>query len=64
MRKAFHESILSVMLFAVAVNGVINVLPGGIHSSLYVDDLSISFSFAWILPIEQKLQLPINKLSR
>ena len=34
-------SILSVTLFAVAINGVISVFPDGVHSSLYVDDLSI-----------------------
>ena len=32
-------SILSVTLFAVAINGVIGVLLDGVHSSLYVDDL-------------------------
>ena len=33
-------SILSVTLFAVAINSVISVVPDGVHSSLYVDDLS------------------------
>ena len=57
-------SILSVTLFAVAINGVIDVLPDGIHSCLYVDDLSISFSAARMSLIERKLQLAINRISR
>jgi len=55
-------SILSVTLFAVAVNGVVGVLPDGVHSSLYVDDLSISFSAARMSLIERKLQLAINRV--
>ena len=57
-------SILSVTLFAVAINGVIDVLPDGVHSSLYVDDLSISFSAARMPLIERKLQLSIRRVSR
>ena len=57
-------SILSVLLFAVAINGVIGVLPDGVHSSLYVDDLCISFSAARMSLIERKLQLAINRVSR
>ena len=45
-------SIPSVTLFAVAIN---SVLPDGVYSSLYVDDLSISFSAAWMPLIERKL---------
>lgn len=56
-------SILSVTLFAVAINGVIDVLPDGVRSSLYVDDLSISFSATRMILIERKLQLAINKIS-
>ena len=56
-------SILSVMLFAVAINDVIGVLPAGVHSSLYVDDLCISFSAARMPLIERKLQLAINRVS-
>ena len=41
-----QDSILSVTLIAVVINSVISVLPDGVHSSLYVDDLSISFSTA------------------
>ena len=55
-------SILSVTLFAVAINSAISVLPYGVHSSLYVDDLSISFSAARMSLIERKLQLSINRI--
>ena len=57
-------SILSVTLFAVAINGVIGVLPDGVRSSLYVDDLCISFSAARMSLIERKLQLALNRVSR
>ena len=57
-------SILSVTLFAVAINGVIGVLPEGVSSFLYVDDLSISFSASRMSLIERKLQLAINRVSR
>jgi len=56
-------SILSVTLFAVAINGVVGVLPEGVHSCIYVDDLSISFSAARMPLIERKLQLAINRVS-
>lgn len=36
-------SILSVTLFVVAINNVINVLPNGAGDCIYVDDLSVSF---------------------
>lgn len=57
-------SILSVTLFAVAINGVIGALPDGVRGSLYVDDLSISFSGARMSLIERRLQLAIDRISR
>ena len=57
-------SILSVTLLAVAINSVISVLPDGVHSSFYVDDLSISFLAARMPLIERKLQLSIKRISR
>ena len=36
----------------------------GVHSSLYVDDFSISLSAARMPLIERKLQLSINRISR
>ena len=55
-------SILSVTLFAVAINSVISILPDGVHSSLYVDDLSISFSATRMPLVERKLQLSIIRI--
>ena len=57
-------SILSVTLFAVAINSVVGVLPEGVHSSLYVDDLCISFSASRMSLVERKLQLSINRVTR
>ena len=59
-----QASILSVTLFAVAINSVISVLPDSVHNSLYVDDFFISFSVARMRLIEWKLQLSINKIVR
>lgn len=56
-------SILSVTLFAVAINSVISVLPEGVRGSLYVDDLSISVSGSRMSLIERKLQLALNRIS-
>ena len=58
-----HGSILSVTLFAVTINGVVSVLPNGVHSSIYVDDLSISYSATRMSLIERKLQLAINSVA-
>lgn len=55
-------SILSVTLLAVAINGVVGVLPDDAHNSLYVDDLSISFSAARMSLPERKLQFAINRV--
>ena len=57
-------SILSVTLFAVAINGVCSALPVGVTGSLYVDDLCISFHAARMSLIERKLQLAINAVSQ
>ena len=48
-------SILCVTLFAMAINGVIGVLPDDVQSSLYVDDLFITFSVAPMSLVERKL---------
>ncbi len=46
------------------INGVNGVIPAGVHSSLYVDDLSMSNSASRMLLIEWKLQLEIDRVSR
>lgn len=55
-------SVLSVALFAVAINGIVDVLPEGIVSTLYVDDLSISFAASRMSVAERRLQLAIDKV--
>ena len=52
-------SILSVTLFAVAINSVISVLPKGVRGSLYVDDLSVSVTASRMTMAERKLQLAL-----
>lgn len=54
-------SILSVLLSAVVINGVIDVLLNNNHCSLYVKNLSISFSASWMSLIKWKLQLRSNQ---
>ena len=57
-------SVLSVTLFAIAINGIVDVLPPGVSSTLYVDDLSISFSASRMSVAERRLQLSLDKVSR
>ena len=57
-------SILSVTLFAIAINSVIAVLPDGVRGSLYVDDLSISVMASRMTLAERKLQLAINRVTQ
>ena len=53
---------LSVTLFAVAINGIIGVLPEGVHSTLYIDDLSISFAASRMAVAERRVQLAIDRI--
>lgn len=55
-----QESTLRVILFTVAINGVIGVLPDGVYSFLCAEDLRISFSGVKISLIKQ---LAINRVS-
>ena len=36
-------SVLSVTLFSLKINDILNVLPQTVHGNLYVDDLNIFF---------------------
>ena len=56
-------SVLSVSLFAVAINGIIDSVPAGVSSSLYVDDLAIWFSGSRMSAVERRLQLTLDKVS-
>ena len=55
-------SVLSVTLFALAINSITEVIPSDILYTLFVDDLSISFSAARMAVAERKLQLTIDKI--
>ena len=55
-------SVLSVTLFIIAINNIIEDIPGDVSKSLYVDDLAIYYSSNNIATIERKLQLSINKI--
>ena len=55
-------SVLSVTLFAVAINGILDVLPEGVRGQLYVDDLSISFAASKMPVAERRLQLAIERI--
>ena len=56
-------SVLSVTLFALSINDIASVIPKDVMSSLFVDDLSVSFSASRMTVAERKLQLTINKIT-
>ena len=53
-------SVLSVALFAIAINDIISVLPPGVKSSLFVDDFAISFAASRMSVAERRLQIAID----
>ena len=57
-------SILSVTLFAVAVNGLAQCVRSPVEGSLYVDDLAIYCRAGNINVAERQLQLTINRVHR
>ncbi|GBN82501.1 putative RNA-directed DNA polymerase from transposon X-element, partial [Araneus ventricosus] len=57
-------SILSVTLFIVKINNILNQLPLFVKGSLYVDDLYISCTGMNIHFIERQLQIAINNISK
>jgi len=56
-------SVLSVTLFAVAINNITSKIPGDVSRLLYVDDLAIYYASRNIRTIERKLQLSINAIT-
>ena len=56
-------SVLSVTLFALSINGVSSLIPSDVLHTLFVDDLSISFSGSRMTTIERKLQLTVNSIT-
>ena len=55
-------SVLSVTLFALAIDDVTEVIPPGILTTLFVDDLSLSFSASTMALAERRIQLRINNV--
>lgn len=57
-------SILSVTLFAIKINSIVEAIPPNVHASLFVDDLQISYSDSNMTEIERTLQKTINDLTK
>ena len=55
-------SILSVTLFILKINSIVNALPAGIRSSLYVDDFVICYRAKQMRAIERQIQCCLNKI--
>ncbi len=55
-------SILSVTLFSIKINSIVNCLASDTNCSLYVDDFLICFGGKKMATIERKLQQTLNKL--
>ena len=55
-------SVLSVTLFALAINGISSVIPVDVLFTLFVDDLSLSITASRMSVTERKLQLCIDKV--
>ena len=62
--SVLQGSILSITLFSIKINGILNQLPNTVHSNLNVDDLNIFCREKDMLYIEQQLQLVINRIIR
>jgi len=56
-------SVLSVTLFSIKINSIVQTLKSDTESSLYVDDFSISYCSKHMSTIERHLQLCLNRLS-
>ena len=55
-------SVLSVTLFALAINNIAKELPPDILHTLFVDDFSISFAASRMSVTERHIQIAINKV--
>ena len=53
-------SVLSVTIFALPINDVTEVIPPGVLTTLFVNDLSLSFSVSTMALAERRIQLGIN----
>lgn len=58
-------SVLSVTLFVMKIDQIVNQIPADLnfHSSLFVDDLQISYTHTDLNVVEEKLQAAIDRVS-
>lgn len=58
-------SVISVTLFLIKIDGIMKLIPQepGFHSSLYIDDLQVSYCHQDLHQVQYKLQEVINKVS-
>ncbi|KAG1672408.1 RNA-directed DNA polymerase from mobile element jockey [Nymphon striatum] len=57
-------SILSVTLFSLKINDIVNHVKSGTQCFLYVDDLVVAYASKSISTIERHLQLSLNKIEK
>ncbi|KAG1679877.1 RNA-directed DNA polymerase from mobile element jockey [Nymphon striatum] len=57
-------SILSVTLFSLKINDIVNHVKSGTECFLYVDDLVVAYASKSISTIEKHLQLSLNKIEK
>ena len=57
-------SILSVTLFSLKINSIVDCLPNGVDCSLYVDDFLVAYSSKHMHTIERQLQQTLNKIQK
>ena len=56
-------SVLSVTLFSIKINSIVDTIGRDIHKCLYVDDFTISYRSRYMASIERKLQTSLYRLS-
>lgn len=56
-------SVLSVTLFSIKINSIVNAIGPDVHKCLYVDDYTISYSSRYMASIERKLQTALYRLT-
>ncbi|KAG8176634.1 hypothetical protein JTE90_028616 [Oedothorax gibbosus] len=56
-------SVLSVMLFILKINGIVEQLPPAVKGTLFVDDFQISCASTNMSTVERQLQIAIRKIT-
>ena len=57
-------SVLSVTLFAIAINDIVSQVLGGVNCSLYVDDFTLYSSGGSLQVVQDRLQSAINRVDQ